>query len=370
MWRFLLLFSAITACDQNERTRSHPSAPVVPATPSAVAEKLKLDASLEIEADPLVGPPGDLQVEASAFVGIDACAKKHAPTDPILVDAIDALGYETLLRDTCRTLEALKNKNIDACKPIEVQRTRARCESTVAMALALPDRCPALNHDEGHDPLCLAIASRTPALCAAADTFENRVMCEVTLLGAKAPYNCNGLATGPKARCERFSLRLRGYMGETKALTLKAPEFRLTLEPEDGSGRRDTDLSRDVARGVVVMEDHGKLHVQIGRALHEPGTLYVPSAAQRARLSLTTSVPKALGTGVIDHLELEAPGHPSYVVPTARCDCKVSVLALGTTRGSDVELDLSGSIGVPPNVFKLQTRIKTFVRDFVSTAER
>jgi hypothetical protein len=363
--RFILFATMLLACEKDERPPPRVTEPPTPAAPSVVASKLKLDASLELESDPIVGPPGDLLVEAAAFTTVEECAKKHAPTDPLLLDAIEALGYETILRDTCRTLEALKSKNIGACKPIEVPRLRARCESSYAMAMQDVNQCPMLGSEEGHDPLCLAIAARTPALCAGVDTFENRVTCEVTFRGDRATTACSGLGLAAKVRCERFATRMRGYMSDAKALTLTPPIFRLALEPEDGSAKIDVDLSREIARGVLVTEARGQRRVRIGYARHQAGTLYVPSANQRARMSLVATTGKTLGTATIEHMEIEVPGRPSYVVPGARCDCNVRVIALGTTRGDDVDIEVSGTVGVLPNVVKVRAQMKTFVRDYV-----
>ncbi|HKQ70722.1 MAG TPA: hypothetical protein VJT73_15355 [Polyangiaceae bacterium] len=62
------------------------------------------------EVDP-VAPSGDLKSDVEAFTTLDACAAARAVKDPLLGDAIGALGYDTLARDACRILEAMKTRD-------------------------------------------------------------------------------------------------------------------------------------------------------------------------------------------------------------------------------------------------------------------
>jgi hypothetical protein len=54
----------------------------------------------------------------------------------VLADAVDALGYDTLVRDACRTLQARKAKDGDLCQPIIASSLRLRCGSQLAVTSA------------------------------------------------------------------------------------------------------------------------------------------------------------------------------------------------------------------------------------------
>ena len=99
-------------------------------------------------------------------------------------DAIDALGYDTLIGDACRVLEALKAKDARRCRPIAASSLRARCETNVAVLVGDPRLCPltALGKGDARDPLCLARASRDERLCAAMISSE-RASCKAMVNG-------------------------------------------------------------------------------------------------------------------------------------------------------------------------------------------
>jgi hypothetical protein len=102
--------------------------------------------------------------------------------DPVIGDAIDALGYDTLTRDACRILQALKAKDAAPCKRILASALRARCESSVATLTGDLTLCPALGKLGARDPVCVARASRDERLCAAAAADE-RATCRALILG-------------------------------------------------------------------------------------------------------------------------------------------------------------------------------------------
>src|SRR5262249_57692027 len=89
-----------------------------PEGPARVAEKLAIDAAVTEPIDP---PPqaGDLRGELDAFTTIDACVNQHAALDPLVGDAIRAIGYDTLLRDACRMLDAAKRDDPKPCDAID-----------------------------------------------------------------------------------------------------------------------------------------------------------------------------------------------------------------------------------------------------------
>jgi hypothetical protein len=365
----VLLGVSAAACEEKRPpVRERPPPP--PASPSAMAERLKIDAAaLDLPVDPAT-PAGDLKTEVALFTTLEACARDHAQLDALVGDAIRSIGYDAILRDACRSLEALKDKNIEKCKPIESSPLRTRCELVFAAVTAAPDLCPlqsSVSPAQGRQALCVAVASRDPRLCAAAAGYPERTSCEALLGHSKTP--CKALPGADRQRCEHDVDRMQSVIEVPKPSTpFKTPTFALDLQGvTDSAPPQDphVEFPRDVARGVVVVQEGGKLHVEVGMAMRDAGTLFAPSPSQRTRMSFTASVPATLGQGTLDRLELEVPGRAVHVVPSARCDCRVRFLALSPVRGADAQLEVDGTIGVPPNAFKMVARISTFVRDVV-----
>src|ERR1044071_6588769 len=66
-------------------------------------EQIEAEAGIELAVDPSP-PSGDLKSDIESFTTLDACVRARAMADPLLGDAIEALGYDTLMRDACRIL--------------------------------------------------------------------------------------------------------------------------------------------------------------------------------------------------------------------------------------------------------------------------
>jgi hypothetical protein len=373
----------LLACREEPQRGVPPAATFVPLAPSAIAERLHLDAAaIELEADP-ASPAGDLEAEVARYTTLDACAEERVRTfDPLLRDAVRSIGYDTLARDSCRVLEALKSKRVEACSPIAAAALRRRCESLFAMATAAPELCPlesrmAWSTDArreeravagGHDATCVAVASRDLSLCKGTATFPERAICEAVL--AKTRTSCTNLGGGDRQRCEHDSTRLAKYMTtlRTPAVAPDVPTFSLDLTPE-GDVRPAPDphveLGREVVHGLVVVSNKGVHYTELGTLLTDGGTAYAPSPLGRTRLALSVTVPPTGGAGKLERMELVIPGRATWVVPGAHCDCTVRALTWGTSRGAPVELEVTGVVGVGPAVFKMRAHIKTFVRDLV-----
>src|SRR5262249_3239300 len=105
-------------------------ASVEPLDPAVRHELEQIEAEAGIELAAHSSPPsGDLRSDIESFTTLDACVRARATVDPLLGDAIEALGYDTLTRDACRILQALKAKNTEACRPIASSALRNRCEA-------------------------------------------------------------------------------------------------------------------------------------------------------------------------------------------------------------------------------------------------
>ena len=166
--------AVLTACEERapQRDPPLPRAPThartaddasVTEPPRGLREelaRLEAEAGIEDNVDP-PAPPGNLKDEIETFGGLDRCVRAHTLRDPLLGDAMDALGYDTLTRDACRVLAALSAKSSEPCKPIVASPLRHRCESYVAVFTENPKACPTL---EGTTPWGRAIraVSRAP----------------------------------------------------------------------------------------------------------------------------------------------------------------------------------------------------------------
>jgi hypothetical protein len=128
---------AIACDDKNPTVRPAPS--VTPATPASVAAALGIDAGGLVDTADPPAPAGDLKAELDRFVNVETCVKERANLDPLVGDALRAIGYDTFLRDACRLLEAAKDKKRETCDRIDSSALRTRCQSWVAMVAQTPD---------------------------------------------------------------------------------------------------------------------------------------------------------------------------------------------------------------------------------------
>jgi hypothetical protein len=363
-WRARALFAFALALGACEKDPPAPTRSAEPASASGVARALGLDAAtLAAQNDP-PSPAGDVKAEVQRFTTLDACVSEHAKTDPLVGDALHAIGYDTFLRDACRVLLAMKEKKSEACKAIDAQGLRSKCEASVAMQEGTPDACPLETFEApagGRDVRCLAAASREPRLCAGAARGE-RVACEALVLRDEA--RCAGDAT-----CARDASRWKNALPAPSS-DLGAPlATRAKIAVHGAEGTADppvteTDLATDVARGVVLVQDYGGAHVALGAPREVGNTVFAPTPLQRARLSLAI-VQGGDKPATIEHAEVAVPGGATFVLPGARWDGALKVTKLDATRGGEVVMVLEGKIGTAPRVYAIKAEVTTFVRDVV-----
>ncbi len=173
------LCSVVNLCACDDEKKPHQ---VEPASPSAIASALGLDAAaLGGQLVDPEKPAGNIAVDVASFTTLEACMKQRTATlDPLVGDAVDAIGYDTFLRDACRVLEAAKTKDPKKCELIDASALRARCRAVTAMVGGDADGCPlkAPSKPElGRDATCVAMALRSPAMCAGAPR-RDRAACE------------------------------------------------------------------------------------------------------------------------------------------------------------------------------------------------
>src|SRR5580692_11052848 len=131
-------------CDGDSRPTGSQSRQLLPkrAPVETVAKVLAVDASdFEPKLDP-VAPPGDLHAEMESFTTVEACVQQRAHIDPMLGDALEAIGYDTFFADACRVVDAAKAGDAKRCLGIATSALRMHCRAAVAQLRATPNACP------------------------------------------------------------------------------------------------------------------------------------------------------------------------------------------------------------------------------------
>jgi hypothetical protein len=356
-------------CDKRERPpfQDRPRGAADPVSPERIARILGKDAAALV---PAVDPPpnaGDLKGDLERFTTLDACVQERAAVDPVLGDALLAIGYDTFVRDACRLLDATKAKDARRCAPIEASSLRMRCEAFVAMAAGTPDACPpdiAGDRTRGRDATCVAIAARDVRLCAG-ETTAKRGACEALASGDEK--KCG---EADRRTCARSASRWKTMLaGASASPALPEPKGTLSIHGAGGTAdppQAETDLSIDVDRGIVLTRDLGQVRWRVGSLL-ELGTVphsVMPGARPRIgfELSMARDAP---GEAKVERLELEVPGSLAIVFPNVRASLKVHVTQLERRRGGAVHFVVEGTIGTAPRSYAVNVDVTTFVRDTV-----
>lgn len=349
----------------------------MPSTPEQAAEYERELAALRAEAgidppDPEANP-GDLLGEVASFASLDACVRAHAVKDPLLGDAIDALGYDALVRDACRTLQALHDGDPKPCAPIAASALRKECAFAVAALLGKPAICPLGGTDareEAREPLCLAWASRDARLCAAALGSE-RTACEALIAGD--PRTC-----GPDTACARRVARYGALSGKAPKTTARpdaAAVGRVHVELHGAQGTPDpgvtsADFVDLAAAGVVVHKTDGGIRVSVGSKKSALwGNWDAPGATPHLSLEFTLparDLHDASAIVGVEHASFDLlwPKVATFSNATAP-SLKVEVVEIATEVGGPVKFQATALIGSAPRAYEAKFDVTSFVRDVV-----
>jgi hypothetical protein len=329
------------------------------ASPSALASVLGLDAASL--AGPLVDPQrpaGDLAADLSAFTTVEACMKDKTRTlDPLVGDAVDAIGYDTFLRDACRVLEAAKTKDAKKCESIDASALRSRCRTVTAMASGDAEGCPLkapTKPELGRDATCVAAALRSPAMCAGAQR-RDRPSCEA--LVTHDTKKCDAIPLDDlRAGCTRDATRFRGVLVGPAVIANVSPAKGTLSFSGEGKPEATADLDFDVGSGVVVVLDGKKTRVTFGRVGEISATPRAAQPLDRTRLALAfaTSTEKP---AEITEATLTVPGAP--IASCTACTLTLKIDKLEPKRAGAVSLVIDGTLGT----WKIHADVQTFVRD-------
>jgi hypothetical protein len=359
------LFLALAACDEA------PSAPkpVEPAPVASLARALGVDAG---ELEPSVDPPapaGDLKAELAAFTTVDACVAQRAAGDPLVGDALEAIGYDSLVRDACRLLDAAKSQDGRRCGDIIASTLKARCEAGAAELAGRPEECPfdvPTRPELGRDAVCLALAARDASLCAGAPERTARVTCAA--LAAHDPEPCKKLALrADQLRCARDEQRWAAVLPPAEATGREAgaPSGRVTLAGDAGAFASDA-FALDVSRGVVVLERLDGARFTVGAIARSGlGFLAAPPNAPKT-FAFEIVAPQDLKKAHVEHAQLDVPGHAVIDAEGSRASgLSVQVTRLERRRGGAVEVKVTGIVG---DGVEVRAEATTFVRDIVTSS--
>jgi hypothetical protein len=335
----------------------------VPPDEADLAGALGLDAGELTPVDP-PAPAGDLKSEADAFTDLEACVKQRARVDPVLGDAIDALGYDTLLRDACRVVEAVKTSSPAPCEPIAASSLRDRCFMSAAVVMGDSMQCPMAG--QNHDGLCVALARRDLRLCASVP-LERRGTCRAML--QHEPKRCGG-----DKRCERMVERWKGLIPAAESKPELGTKVRLEVTAKV-DGRPDkpvvSDLSQAVPPATVYRSPSG-VKLMVGETSSAAWPPFRVAPDPRLALMLLAT-PENLKQGVhpaaAESLQFEVlvPNVGQFSSKNAAGNATLTVDLLGLEIGSPVRFSVEVDIGEPARGHHLSLNINTFVRDVVTT---
>lgn len=365
------------ACEQKKAPPEPPGHAEPPPAASTLA-LLGIDAGGLEPLDP-PAPAGDLKEELDRFVNVDQCVAQRAKMDPLIGDALGAIGYETFLRDACRLLEATKDRKRETCDRIDSSALRARCQSWVAMASQLPDACPMQFEGlvtRGRSASCVAVAARDPRLCAGEPRSVQRATCEAMIL--REPARCDALLPNQRPLCQREIARWRSVLAAPLEGLEKLPSVRGRLTLRGAGGTPDprtteVDLGADFARGVVVVTAGSqavqRMRIELGTVVESEAARIAASPQKRPRIGLALILEpgkKDAPRPVLQKLELELPGEAPIVSPPASCDCKITMARVAAARGAEAAIVIDGTLTSGTRSYTIGVDLATFVRDVVA----
>ncbi|HVH45318.1 MAG TPA: hypothetical protein VM925_23355 [Labilithrix sp.] len=372
----------VLACASCEEKR--PGAPPVPSERAKAAGEGAFPAALDAGAlgDPVdpPAPAGDLKAELDGFVNVDQCVTERAKIDPLVGDALAAIGYETFLRDACRLLEAARDRKRETCERIDSSALRSRCQSWVAMISQSPDACPMQFEglfSRGRDARCVAVAAKDLRLCQGESKTIQRSICEAMV--SRDSTKCDALFPNQRPLCQRELARWRSVLASPlEGLEkLPTPHAKLSIHGTSGTAdppAPDVDLSSDFARGVVVVTAGNRMRVELGSVAESEAARIAASPQKKARVGLAMVLDTNtddVGAGkkradpteakkepVVEKLEVELPGEAPIVSPPGACDCKLTA-RVPKARGAEAKIALDGTVTHGTRSYKVTLAVTT-----------
>ncbi len=305
----------------------------------------------ELGESPRAGPADDL---------VARCVRRNRESlGPELSRALDALGDDSLLGDSCRLDLAVRQRAPERCASLQLSSLRETCAFRAAVASARPLSCPPAPGLRGRDPVCVALAARDASLCGAASLAERA--------------RCLALATGDGRRCETLDplLRpacrrdvepLRGVTAPLPRAQPIAPDPALNVwatSTEDAS----VDVSAPwLTRGVFV-DEAGSLWI-VNPALGWPR----PGALADEERQVGVVLPAQRGPATVLDARLVVPGAMALSTGDGTLRATAMLTRASTRRGGRVAGRVTFEGASAGRVVRVELRFDTFVRDVVDPA--
>ncbi len=327
------------------------------------------NAGMETDGGPMIersDPPalaGDLRSDVDTFGSLETCVAQHSSIDPVVGDAVRAIGYDTLLRDACRMLQAIKLKDRAPCEAIAASGLQHRCEAMLAMSLQDAEKCPwaaAADKRLGRDATCLAVSAHDPRICAA-ELSSLQPTCEALTTGD--PTRCTA-GDGDRRTCERDLARAKSLLvdRERQAHDTTQPRAHFEMHGANDAGAGDIDLTALVAGGAIVSSlPAGGVGIDLARDTE--AVLRLPSRTEKAHLSASIAIEP--GGAKLTKLEIVAPKMVPITCPSVHCDVKVTIAKVDPTRGSPITASFEGKVETPGDTYQIHLVVSTFVRDVI-----
>jgi hypothetical protein len=371
------------------------------APPSHADERpLAVDAaSFEAEVDP-PGAPGDLKADLDAFTTLDACVEAHKTMAPLVRDALEAIGYDTVVRDACHVVAAAKAVDPRGCIAIQASVLRDTCLATVAEVAGNPDECPWTvrgRPERGRDAACVAVASRDPRLCAGVPRSADQATC--VAMATHDDGVCGKLGHGAdRARCARAAKRWAAVFPAAAAASpfVVKGELHVDASAAGTGGSSDVDLTPDVRQGVVVLESLSGTRISIGGlSQSEPSHLGL-SPEEHGRFGVELFMPRAVearGNGTqtaggatpnaasparganaslamrVERAQVLLPGRSPWTAADSGSGLAAEWKKLERTRGGLLEIEITGQLTDGSGAHPVRAHVSTYVRDVVRPAD-
>jgi hypothetical protein len=331
----------------------HPTPPVPPRVPPR---------PMALRPDPVA--PSPLGVgEAPPAPGDDPvarCVRRNRDAlGPELGRALAALQDDALLEDACGLDLAVRAHAPERCASLRLSSLREACAFRASVAAARPEACPAMPGLRGRDPVCVALASRDAALCAAASLTE-RARC--LALAAGAPRPCEALDPLLRPGCARDLEALRAVLPPLARSTAMAPEESLNVwSTAVGDASVDTPVPW-LLRGVF-LDETGALWI-VDPAVGWPSA----DAMALERTLVGVTVPSRRGSALALDARLVVEGAPVLSTIDGTLRAAVTLTHAPRRRGGRAAgtVVLDGASG--GRAVHAELRFDTFIRDVVMAA--
>lgn len=278
---------------------------------------------------------------------------------PELGRALAALQDDALLEDACGLDLAVRGRAPERCASVRLSSLRETCAFRASVAAARPESCPPAPGLRGRDPVCVALASRSAALCAAASLTE-RARCLALSAGDRRP--CEALDPLLRPACERDLEAMRALL---PTLPRAAP-----LAPEEGLNAWSSPTD-DASVGVpvpwllrgVFLDDAGALWI-VDPAVGWPS----PDAIGLERNLVGVTVSSRRGSALALDAALVAAGAPAMSTADGTLRAAVTLTHAPRRRGDRAagSVVFDGTRG--GHSVHAELRFDTFVRDVVTAS--